>query len=304
MTDTSSSPSTANLDQCFRDLAQQGFIPLLVRQAAEPHLVPLDSRLFLHWVSNGATPPAGTLVAFPCQNNGESDSFSPLELRRLQLLTQRYLDHEYVQATSLVSHQGHRLYVDWPNAHGLQFSCGITGIHSTSLVSSMRLVFPAVTAYPVDDYDVQGHPRRQWVRPFEVPMHTLLGSDHSDRAARLAARFGVQVIGEISQLASEATERRVITTVCQLLAAFARAVTTTAHRPTIFADGCGVALAIAAVPRLADVLIKCLAQRVAPVVSDVARVALHPVGSASWRLGTLEVPLLLTIHPSFDHPIR
>jgi hypothetical protein len=285
-------PGTA-LGNQMRELAQDGFYPLLVGPAVNRWLVPLNARDVLCWVDDDQLLPAGQLVGFPCRLGRNGAGFSALERQRLAVVTQCYLAGGYIRSEMCSGHNGDRFYVDWVNDHAQQFSMGLTTTTGGSLESSLRLVFPAAMDYAIHDHDATGRPRTQQVREWEVPMHTLLG-DASDRATRLAARYNVSVIGEVSQLASVVPQQPVLPFLLQLFATLARVLVTAPDRDSVFADGGAVAVAIATVPRLAGWLERAVNMK---LVYPGAQVRLIRAGPPAWRLGSVEVPLLLTIQP-------
>jgi hypothetical protein len=173
---------------------------------------------------------------------------------------------------------------------------GMTDADGGHLRTSLRLVLPAVREYELHDIDERGQMRTTMIRFGELPVHSLLDTTSTDRAAQLSEKFKVHVVGELSQLVSVAHSTKAIQDVCAVFAAFVRAVVAAKYRSQIFTGANGVAFSISAVPKLAEILGKVVEARLAPQVASLARVRLVQVGTPAWRRGVNEVPLLLCVH--------
>jgi hypothetical protein len=283
------------LAQRLRGLIQRGIYPLLLWDRDGVRVVELDSRDVLHWVEAADALPPRCLVGFPCHAPQSQGDFSALEKQRLALVTATYLARGYVTPPLLTRRNGDAWYIDGPNAEGLQFSMGMTDAAGGRLRASLRLLLPALTPYDIRDVDQHGWLRVADVRHLELPVHTLLGGVAEGRAARLAARHRVHVIGELSQLVSTTHSAKAIQDVCAVFGAFARAVTAPRYRPQVFDRDKGVAIAVSAVPKLAAMLERVVWNRLAPQLAAAAQVTAEQVGPPVWRRGTEEVPLLLCV---------
>ena len=278
------------------ELLQRGIYPLLLWEPSGLRIVELDSRDVLSWVEELEALPSKQLVGFPCYAPNDRGDFSALEKERLALVTASFLERGYAAPLLLTKRNGAVWYIDWPNAAGLQFSMGMTDADGGHLRTSLRLVLPAVREYELHDMDEHGQMRTTMIRFGELPVHNLLDGTTADRAAQLSARFKVHVVGELSQLVSVAHSTKVIQDVCAVFAAFVRAVVSPKYRSQIFTGSNGIAFSISAAPKLAEMLSKVVAARLASQVALPARVRLVQVGQPAWRRGADEVPLLLCVH--------